>query len=401
MDTAIKQTDQIEKTGLWLYPTIVGDPPLYYTSFGVPSFQSYASVSGVKKTSIVATNTGRFTPGVVKLCPATHLTCVGKSHPGTALSKRYLNGFLRNYRKMEGDIAAAHSSVSFSFNGVRPKDAIASERLIQAVAKTKDVNADIGMMLAEGGETLSMLLSPMRALPKLLKALRKPRTIRGNPVTYAANAWLTARYGILPTMSDIDTLRNLALDQVSGTAPFRRRGSSITIPVSESQYSYTGSLVGNQYIGGTIRVTEEQCVYASAYYSGALTTGAQLGSDVSSIPKLVWNLIPYSFCVDWIVDVGSWITAMVPRPGIIHLGNTISTTSTWSYIDHVKSCCVVGIPNNSYPVSPCNSTYLVRKTAYQRWVNEPLPALPVFNPSLSSWKRKLDALTLSYQRIKR
>ena len=400
MDTAIKQTDEREMLGLWIYPTIVGNPPFYYTSFGVPTFQKSSSVAGVLKTSIVAANTGRFTPGVVKLCPATHLTCVGKSHPGTALSKRYLNGFLRDYRMMAGDIAAAHSSVSFSFNGIRPKDVISSERLIQAVAKTKDVNADIGMMLAEGGETLGMLLSPMRALPKLLRVLRKPRTIRGNPVAYAANAWLTARYGIMPTMSDIDSLRKLALDQVSGSTPFRRRGSSIRIPVSECEFSYTGSLVGNQYVGGSYRITENQTVYASAYYSGALTVGAQLGLDASSIPKLGWNLIPYSFCVDWIVDVGSWITAMVPRPGVTHLGNTISTTSEWQYIDHVKSCCVVSTLNNNYPTSPCSSTYLVRKTAYKRWVNEPLPALPVFNPSLSSWKRKLDALTLSYQRIR-
>lgn len=390
--------------------SIIGMPPNQVTRRS-PTRTLYTSSTlvGVNRQSVVPIKTGPYKPGRVKLCPVQHWKSTVESvECDETFVYTTITGSLRPIGSLKGHAAALavyQSPMSFpSF----PSGHQIHEGVVytSAVAASKEAAADVGMMLSEAGSTISMLINPIRALPKLLKHLVQPRTSgrmfgrRRSPLSYASNAWLEHRYGILPLLADIDTLRGLTRDVLSPRhTDFARKRAKKTLSSTSTRVVLSGLRPVPMNLYGVMVAESWAKVFASAFYrADGQTSGSQLGVDASSIPNLLWELIPFSFVVDWWLDVGTWIRAITPKYGITSLGG-ITSVQARSTIDVSLNLACHLSPSSYYPLSGLTSTCTTVSTRYVR----SLATHPVHNfvlkPGLASWQHKVSATALAFQPV--
>lgn len=176
-----------------------------------------------------------------------------------------------------------------------------------------------GVFLGELSETLRMLRDPAKALRKgiddYLTGLKKVRhRSRSYKRRYLSESWLEYSFGWSPLIGDIRDASNYLdkrrrrLEQT--LVRFRGFGSN----ESASFSSFTGLSVGAAgYRWRTRTKTDTTVAYYGAVKSRASGTHSVdadlLGFTPRSFAPTAWELIPYSFLVDYFTNIGGVINA--------------------------------------------------------------------------------------------
>lgn len=291
-----------------------------------------------------------------------------------------------------------------------PRDPWSSNHDLQLLVKLKEEvyggSANIAVTVAEMGETLDTLASVTRRLARLtdaairagrrknsfkaVKAMTRRfgrRVMRGGLSKAMKDQWLEYRYAVMPLMYDIDshcqTLANLH-NRVDMTK-FRARVKAVD--------AKTDNLSGFNW--GTTKL-KHSCVATAA-----ITTKANsllVYSGVSDPASVLWEKIPYSFVIDWIVPVGDFLAAVDfwrKTEGMFTFSHRIETTCQglfykWTETD--RSPWKFG-DGSSYM---SRSLTLDRKVASE--VPIPYPSLDTtIGHSTRSLKRAIDAVALFAQ----
>lgn len=247
-------------------------------------------------------------------------------------------------------------------------------------------------------DSLRFIANPWRNLHKI------PSQVRGykRKLNYLSSKWLELRYGILPTLYDIqDLVKYYETNVVRPVDEIRKTSAMQKVP-RKSILKESGGydrVINSWGITWNYEVTSEYQVTSHVYYTvGNDSTSNQLGFGVYNTLPLVYELIPYSFVVDWWSNLGDFIRASCPRPGHVQLGNTIGYKTT------IKSLCQL---DSYYAIGPrwrLNTPFPIHQawdewSLYTRVVNRPLPAFPQVNYSLSSVLHAVDGTSLIWQRM--
>lgn len=180
---------------------------------------------------------------------------------------------------------------------------------------------DLGVSLGEYRETANLVAGSMVNAARLYRDIRKhpfkvaKDVVSGytkNPTAAAkaaANAWLGYSYAVKPLMRDC-----------WGAVEALTKGLGADVPVHVIKTSHKDSLSGDSsYQGGSYRVHITGSVKGSGrmifYVDNPFTfTLDQLG--VTNPFSLAWELIPFSFVVDWFLPVGDMLRSVVPPAGV-------------------------------------------------------------------------------------
>jgi hypothetical protein len=180
-----------------------------------------------------------------------------------------------------------------------------------------------GTFLAELGETIGLVISPMRALHRRTEAfikeqnriarglLRKPAKIRVRTMGKAiSEGWLAYSFGISPTIHDINDGFEALSEATHPSRPF-------TMPVRGKGVYGTSEDLGTVSSGfplwGTnaIGTSVAKCVRKVRYYGKFhLPVGqipritAQFGLTWDDVIPTVWEEIPWSFLIDYFTNIG-------------------------------------------------------------------------------------------------
>lgn len=189
------------------------------------------------------------------------------------------------------------------------------------------------IFFAEAGKTVNMVVARATHLAKLANYLRRgnlpafckelrnvvapsERRVKRykyeygrDPRAAAGNAWLEYRYGWMPFVKDVQDATNTLMDVVD--QPQRRKG---TVRASQQFKSVTSNreLVFNdgQYADAGQEIVER---YASITAKCSFVPNAQdLPGRFGLLNPLevAWELLPFSFVVDWFVPVGNYLSAL-------------------------------------------------------------------------------------------
>lgn len=180
----------------------------------------------------------------------------------------------------------------------------------QAIADAKAESFDALTFAAELGSSSKMIALRINQVFNLAhKAGRK--ALRENGVHKQSvafhNYWLELRYGWGPLVSDINGIMRSLHER-----PYvRNEGrASVTEDLSASSSPKVTSLAAVKYTGTWSRTGTR------TYRGFALSTG-RFGHSPEFRPfQTAWELVPFSFVVDWFLDVGSAIQAATPIPGV-------------------------------------------------------------------------------------
>lgn len=179
-------------------------------------------------------------------------------------------------------------------------------------SKLANTNALLPLMLIERQKTLDMVTEKILGLVKIkrnfLRELR--RHYKGNDNKVVHQKWLEYRYGWLPTIMDINTLANKPLG-LPGT---------LVKAYSARNYVTQFSQVGETYNqNGRMRASSSTLVLPKAPF---MKTASQYG--IANPSLVAWELMPYSFVVDWVFDFGGYFEHLGAVTGLELFGSTNS-----------------------------------------------------------------------------
>nr|UOL49014.1 MAG: hypothetical protein 1 [Leviviridae sp.] len=248
---------------------------------------------------------------------------------------------------------------------------------VDALLKLKDQKINLGVAFAERSATADLVGSTATRLAKAYREarkgnLRKAASQLGVGLRKQTSNWLELQYGWKPLLSDVYG----AAEALAGrNAP---RAWNITVKgVAKNEERYE-----TDSINGFL-----QWRYVDTYFGGAFVRldyqpGNSFLSTVSSLGltnplAIAWELVPYSFVVDWMWPIGDWLNALDAANGFVLRGGSVSVIS--------KSKRIVS-PLNRFPtignftnVSNLCGEGLGRRVSLNRTVysSSPLPLPPV------------------------
>lgn len=298
------------------------------------------------------------------------------------------------------------------------RDAISSTQ--QAAFADAMSTYDLLSELGEAKETLSFLSSKFKSAAESLREFahtdepthRRARSMTPKQLLGSADKllrrygsrWMEYRYAIMPIIYSIKDINELLGQRDNVYKTSRDKETVIMYSTGESDldvYIYE-RITGEANVRSTIKL---------AYDKGALQR--VLSQNGFNVFKTGWELLPYSFVVDWFINVGDAITAATAldfssqRVGCTSVKTTVkdelflfdSSSDTFNRTFVHDACGNISV-SHSYSRS-CNDI-LQRRTveSYNRTLfSRPDPQLQ-FNPFLN-WKRFIDSMVLSHQPIKK
>jgi hypothetical protein len=206
------------------------------------------------------------------------------------------------------------------------------------------------------------LRDPAAMIPKL-RNLSKLKTLADN--------YLVLKYGILPTIDDLQSIFEA----------FKR----VKPHVDRNGFSVYRATESRTLTSDGIRLDVDQRIkVAIEDEDDEFQMLIQRLDSMGFYPTFqnVWDLIPYSFVLDWFVDVGGFLERVDTRLRIARLNIRYATMSR-------KDTGMLAIAPAHSTTNPTFYTGSIQAVHYQRWVSDQCPQPPAFAQSetdpLSHW----------------
>lgn len=257
--------------------------------------------------------------------------------------------------------------------GVRYDNINAQRSNIKAAARTKallklaDGKATLGVDLAEAVKTANMLATDATSVVEALLDFK-----RGNfssvPARFgislrdllsgkfAADKWLQFQYGYKPLYNQIGSYCELLLPQVK--RPLFLFGKSTQSATATQEFfrnrDRTRS-IGNY----SARHKVEYCAKISNAYLRSLSE-----TGLINPLSVAWELVPYSFVVDWFVPVGNLLEALTATAGLDFVWGFESDTLDFS----LREEAVIGNITSAPGYVTQNAKRRIRAKSFERTV---------------------------------
>lgn len=233
----------------------------------------------------------------------------------------------RNYTQCPTEQLESWTGVNTSYNySTLALTGVDRQALVDLVASRfysdlASVKVNAAEFLATRKKTVDMIANTAVRLSQLYRALRRgrnPFTGRNCNGNKAAQLWLEHTYGWVPLLGDVHTAMS---GQLSEPPPFHLRKSRTQsvqhqIVASRSTHEVTQIVTGNH------RVTIKADVHVD---DPSVSFANSLG--LTNPALLAWELLPYSFVVDWFLPIGPWLESVMALKGL-HLSNKSTTIGT-------------------------------------------------------------------------
>jgi len=204
---------------------------------------------------------------------------------------------------------------------------------VDALLKLKDQNIDLGVAFAERSATARMVGDVATRIAKAYREARK-RNFRkaaselGARYRKSTSNWLELQYGWKPLLSDVYGSCQALAD--SRYAPHQWQ---ITVKGVSREEEYNFSKAFN---GGAQFYYEDRYFFGSFvrldYYPDNVFLIALSSLGLTNPLQIAWELVPYSFVVDWMLPIGDWLSSLDAANGYTFRGGSRSDLSRRSRV---------------------------------------------------------------------
>lgn len=256
--------------------------------------------------------------------------------------------------------------------------------------KVADSKANLAEMFATRQQTIDMIGKAARDIASSARALR-----RGNFRDAArhlgvgdfrpksqrfSDRWLELQYGWKPLLGSVYDAINVPSPNASRVVTARK---TFTRPFSYNEGKATNGVYldcNAQFnmavtVSALITMTNSSLQAANAY-------------GISNPALLAWELVPYSFVVDWFLPIGTWINAQTALSGIQVSNSSITTTSSYDISYQTKGG--TGLPSSTTIIPGTKREIYSKK---ERSLSIPHPSFPRPDFQLST-SHALNAIAL-------
>lgn len=312
-------------------------------------------------------------------------------------------------RVITGDCACM-VSVPYSWPSTNEREQIHRDNaIIKANAKVGS-SVSMGLVsIAEAGKTAKMLRHPFESARSLLDKMDSHRFSeiqKGKTAVKAAgSAWMEFRLGWKPVLYDIQTTMD-AYQGLSGQKTTRlvARASS-GYDESRSDEIAAVNVFGVQKVRTSRTNQRTYKAAVGVLYEFTETASEEklrrFGLRLSDVPSSVWELVYASWVIDRFVNVGRWLDAITPKPGVKVLGSWMTETKAELNTHNVLEATLnVNVAGTTYPLSATGGMYSEVIRSKVRTVDVEVPYLPSVNPSPQTLAQMIDEVVLISSRLK-
>jgi hypothetical protein len=303
-----------------------------------------------------------------------------------------------------GDIHTAYSNGSISgAKGwglgtafIAPPDLDRATAYNNALSKMFDkVRGDVdhSINVGEAHKTVDGVKKAFKALTHIVTTFRKMR--RSNPRDWG-NLWLEFHYGWAPLAKDLYETAERLVKPSRTKGFYNEKGTGITSQTVQEQRTDSNG------VPCTTVATADVRVLIKCQYNYANTTLDQLSGFTSLNPvSIAWELTPYSFVVDWFINVGGYMRNL--ESSYIYsdsfIGGFVTTTSEQTTGYSVSYSKARDDGSNAVDVYQyVGGTTVTRTKLRQVLGDNPVPSLPIFKPNLG-WSRAASGSALLGQHL--
>lgn len=238
-----------------------------------------------------------------------------------------------------------------------------------AMKASEKIAANNGNMIA----FLKDLSHPTDMIPKIsnLSDLVNLRTLTDD--------YLSVQYGILPTISDVQRI----IGAFKRLGPYLDRNGFAT---------YSAGSIAAKTVDEKDYKLEQHVKIAVGNDDSTFVSLLQRAESLGTLPtcKNIWDLIPYSFVVDWLIDVGNFLERADTRLRLMRLDIRYATCSRKSTIAGKLTW------DSSHPYAGT-----INLVQYHRWVTDHCPVPPLsLHKTFQNFDHWLESGALLVQRAK-
>lgn len=211
--------------------------------------------------------------------------------------------------------------------------------------QARDMKVNLAQFFAEGRKAVEMINSRAYKLAWSYHLARRGNfrgafrelgyTPKGGMSTIGKSAsrdYLEVIYGMIPFMTDIYGMKS-ELDRETVVQPFRfsvRATAKKPFTKTVDAGSQAGSraifeITGHQYYRCSLTYEVDNSGYAIASRVGLINPA-----------EVAWEVVPWSFVVDWVAPVGDWLGAMTADTGLKFISGTGSRGVKYTYTGRTK-----------------------------------------------------------------
>lgn len=274
--------------------------------------------------------------------------------------------------------------------------------LMRAYANINKAPVMGGESVSDLGQTISMLKRPFKSASDLLLTIARGKMRHlersgGSVARASANAWLEYRYGWKPIILDMQTIIKEAHKKREKCDQLRLVSRAGDMQESTDSINWSAQSGGGT-TGGRTSYKRTKCDVGVMYDYKSRTSTEELqrilGFRARDVPATLWELVPYSFVVDWFVNVGEWLQAITPDPNVTFRGHwathvqevTVDSWDSWVYVGT--------LPVHVTVWQGSLGSEKVKTRIYQRICNQPMLFTPTWKGKNLSRLHQIDALAL-------
>lgn len=287
-----------------------------------------------------------------------------------------------------------------------------SEVSSKSLTELKGQSWSAGVAWAEARKTSDMIYDTATRLAKVISSLRKghlgdaahvlglvpssnqvkrfKKAYGRDPRQAAGNAWLELQYGWKPLLFDIDSAARTLARNVENDF----KSTLITISVKTSKLTHEFLSDQTLVFSPVIIGTTDDIIHASyrivLTYQPNSSVARLQSADLLNPLNIAWELIPFSFVVDWFLPIGNFIANLDAT-----VGKTFVSGSRSVKYKIVRTYSAVKGANSSITT---NGIWWWKRDGKEREVLTSFPSqsLPSFDPKLGV-QRMFSSLALLSQ----
>jgi hypothetical protein len=275
--------------------------------------------------------------------------------------------------------------------------------ITRAHANASSAEISILMVAAEGRKTIASITETLARVAKLAKQLKRldlqsatqttasfRRSLRNykkiakrSGASLAAD-YMSVRYALRPLVIDVqNSLKALEKSEHYGKSRATARG------FERASDEWNDVIAGTESDGTYLYDLRRKTRVTTDIRAGVLTdidVSAMSNWGMDQILETAWEIVPFSFVIDWFLNVGQTIAAWAPSAGITELASWVTVIQTETYNIDAENFSNVYAPSNTvadqFDWSGHNKVTVIRKT---RTIEPNLAILP-------SFKNRMDPL---------
>lgn len=269
-------------------------------------------------------------------------------------------------RSVEGNIAMLPIYKPWSVTGVnqepvyqwdRDGDGIVDTLVVEALNALKNEKVQLGTTLAESIRELDNWASLYKRLGHTLWAMNRGfptrwvrRTFKrmfgkpGRASGTAAQLWLEYNLAIAPTLGTLyDGMK--ALQEGLGSDNLYVRGKAKYTLNRKEEVDDSGHNPPTQIKTSTWSSREDYAVSFIGILNDEFIAKAK-ALDVDNPYSTAWELVPFSFVMDWFVNIGDFLESLNATSGMTYGGGyrSLKVTGSGSYTDEINTDWSPGVP---------------------------------------------------------